>query len=206
MSGNFTWILDNGHGIDTPGKRSPRLPDGRQLFEYRFNREVVDYLELFLKSFDIPVHRLVPEEWDISLGERVRRANSLESTLPKILVSVHANAYGDGRDFTLPRGIETWYWYGSMSGEYLAHIFQANLVDCTGLPDRGNKPGRFYITRYAMMPAVITESGFYTNREELELMLDPDWRVRIAQAHFEAIQEVEALGERFLTNFSGRRA
>ena len=31
-------LLDNGHGYDTPGKRSPIWPDGSQLFEWEFNR------------------------------------------------------------------------------------------------------------------------------------------------------------------------
>lgn len=34
-------LLDNGHGYDTPGKRSPIWPDGSQLFEWEFNRDIV---------------------------------------------------------------------------------------------------------------------------------------------------------------------
>jgi N-acetylmuramoyl-L-alanine amidase len=34
-------ILDSGHGADTPGKRSPKWPDGSQLFGYEFNRDVI---------------------------------------------------------------------------------------------------------------------------------------------------------------------
>ena len=34
-------LLDNGHGCDTPGKRSPVWPDGRQLLEWEFNRDIV---------------------------------------------------------------------------------------------------------------------------------------------------------------------
>ena len=31
-------ILDAGHGESTPGKRSPKTDDGRQLFEWQFTR------------------------------------------------------------------------------------------------------------------------------------------------------------------------
>lgn len=31
-------LIDNGHGKETPGKRSPVWPDGSQLYEYEFNR------------------------------------------------------------------------------------------------------------------------------------------------------------------------
>ena len=33
-------ILDNGHGYDTLGKCSPKLPDGRKFYEWKFNRKV----------------------------------------------------------------------------------------------------------------------------------------------------------------------
>ena len=34
-------ILDNGHGKETSGKRSPIWSDGSQLFEWEFNRDIV---------------------------------------------------------------------------------------------------------------------------------------------------------------------
>jgi len=43
----YTWLLDPGHGgfIDgvyqTAGKRSPMFPDGSQVFEGEFNRDIV---------------------------------------------------------------------------------------------------------------------------------------------------------------------
>ena len=37
----YLWLLDPGHGIDTPGKRSPLWPDGTQLMEFEFNRDIV---------------------------------------------------------------------------------------------------------------------------------------------------------------------
>ena len=57
--------------LPTPGKRSP---DGR-FREYKYNREiaraVVEHLQL--RGYDAEL--LVPEEEDIPLKERVRRAN-----------------------------------------------------------------------------------------------------------------------------------
>ena len=71
MEGKILWILDNGHGIDTPGKRSPRLTDGRQLLEYRFNREVVGLILALLEMKSLKSIQLVPEEKDIPLSTRV---------------------------------------------------------------------------------------------------------------------------------------
>ncbi len=45
-------ILDNGHGIDTPGKRSPVWGDKLQLLEYEFNRDIVGKISNLLKVAD----------------------------------------------------------------------------------------------------------------------------------------------------------
>lgn len=33
-------LLDNGHGENTPGKRSPKRADGSQLLEWQYAREI----------------------------------------------------------------------------------------------------------------------------------------------------------------------
>jgi len=206
MNGKFTWILDNGHGIDTPGKRSLPLSNGKQFFEYRFNRDVVDYMMLLLDASGYDAVRLVPEEHDVPLSMRVSRANSIALSRLCILVSVHSNAYGNGNRFTVPRGIETYYFESSDEGEMLAEVFQENLVQTTGWRDRGVRAERFYILKHAVMPSVLTETGFYSNREQLEYLLDSDWRIRIAEAHVEAICEIEQMGPGFFQMEGGRVA
>ena len=195
--GKLLWILDNGHGVDTPGKRSPVLMDGRQFREYLFNREVVGMMYSMLARLGILAHRLVPEPEDISLDIRVVRANVLNKKNICVLVAVHSNAYGDGLRFTVPRGIGTYYAEGSLFGRRIAGMFQENLVQVTGWRDRGIRQGAFQILRDTTMPAILTETGFYSNREQVEYLLDPDWRETIAAAHVEAITEIEAMGPKF---------
>ena len=43
-------ILDNGHGEETAGKRSPLWGDGSQLFEWEFNRDIVRRIAAMLKA------------------------------------------------------------------------------------------------------------------------------------------------------------
>ena len=62
-------ILDNGHGKETPGKRSPIWRDGSQLFEYEFNRDIVKRISVMLDADNIKYHVLVPELEDITLQE-----------------------------------------------------------------------------------------------------------------------------------------
>ena len=45
----FTILLDNGHGVDTPGKCSPKKEDGSRFREYKFARQLVECLHLKLK-------------------------------------------------------------------------------------------------------------------------------------------------------------
>ena len=51
----YLWLLDNGHGETTPGKRSPIFDDGRQLFEYEFNRAVVARMKKRLTRILVPL-------------------------------------------------------------------------------------------------------------------------------------------------------
>ena len=83
-------ILDNGHGINTPGKRSPFEP---VLYEYEFNRDIVKRISNKLNLLNISNVILTPEEEDVSLTTRVKRANKIYSSYPDaILISIHANA------------------------------------------------------------------------------------------------------------------
>ncbi len=196
-NGKLLWILDNGHGVDTPGKRSPMLTDNRQFLEYRFNREVVTMMMSMLETAGFRAHQLVPEQEDVPLSTRVARANKLNQTNICVLVAVHSNAYGDGSRFSVPRGIETYYHESSNAGKRIAEMFQENLIQVTGWRNRGIRRGNFQIIRETTMPAILTENGFYTNREQLEYLLDSDWRETIATAHVEAIKEIEEMGPKF---------
>lgn len=70
-------LIDNGHGIDTPGKRSP---DGLFL-EYAYNREIASRVVSELTNCGYDAQLLVPEVEDISLLERVRHENAISTAL-----------------------------------------------------------------------------------------------------------------------------
>lgn len=198
----YLWCIDNGHGALTAGKRSPILEDGRQLLEYEFNRAVTARIFTQLDRIGVAYFNVVPEvQVGNFLTERVDRANRLSSALPKIFVSVHANAgpAASEQDFTddRVRGIETWYYHGSQTGRALAAIFQRHLIAHTGLVNRhlrSKVTGQFYVLRATRMPAILTENGFFNNRFELPLLLSDAFRQRVADAHVQAILEVEREG------------
>ena len=140
-------LIDNGHGSDTPGKRSP---DGRFL-EYKFNREIARRIVTDLQDRGYDAELLVPEETDIPLKERARRVNSHCATLGKenvILVSIHVNAAGNGSKWLNATG---WSVYTSKG-----HTKSDNLATC--LAENGFMDSReslAYITSRAGKEAIV---------------------------------------------------
>jgi len=102
QNGKILWLLDNGHGINIPGKRSPRLMDGRQFNEYEFNREIVSIMLDLLDRKELRSLQLVPEEQYVTITARVKRANACRGLQPCVLVSVHSNSYGNFKRFPVP--------------------------------------------------------------------------------------------------------
>lgn len=66
-------LVDNGHGSNTLGKRSP---DGR-LLEYKWAREISARIVEALHARGIESERVVTEDFDISLAERCRHVNNI---------------------------------------------------------------------------------------------------------------------------------
>lgn len=199
--GRYLWCLDNGHGKRTAGKRSPVFDEGQsQFFEYEFNRDIVRRIIDQLEEEGVQYFNVVPEvDTDNFLEGRVARANNKESELPKIFLSVHSNA-GPARSpahWSTASGIETWYYYGSKKGRKLASIFQSQLMKRLNWKNRNirtQKTKQFYVLRNTNMPAVLTENGFYNNREEVKLLLKTEVRQLIADAHIAAILQIERDG------------
>lgn len=192
----YLWCLDNGHGKLTAGKRSPKLKDGNRFFEYEFNRIIVKGIIKELDKKGIKYYNVVPEvNVNNFLQGRVIRANNVPSKIPKIFLSVHANA-GPGT-WTSASGLETWHYNNSPTGEKLATVFQRHLVAQLGWRNRGIKSQatkQFYVIRKTNMPAILTENGFYNNRTEVYKLLDKTIQQKIIQAHVDAIVYFETHG------------
>jgi N-acetylmuramoyl-L-alanine amidase len=199
QTSNYHWVIDNGHGgmvngqYVTAGKRSPVWEDGRQLFEGVFNRKVVRRItELCIKS-GIKCTNLVPEEQDISLGERVRRANVLAAKSKCIFISVHANAGGGTgwEIFTTPAltksdAIATIVFN---SARKFLPTFKMRTDFSDGDPD---KESLFYIIKNTNCPAVLTENLFMdTLKPDCEFLMSDAGVETIAQLHFDAIKVIE---------------
>lgn len=88
-------LIDNGHGENTPGKRSP---DGT-FREYAYTREIADEVVRELAKRGYVAERIVKENLDVPLAERARRVNEVCARYGAnnvLLVSIHCNAAGNG--------------------------------------------------------------------------------------------------------------
>ena len=184
-------LIDNGHGSDTPGKRSP---DGR-LREYAWAREVAARIERGLRECGIDAERIVTEEWDVGLAERCRRVNAVCGKLGAsnvALVSVHNNAAGNG-GWCCARGWTGWVYTKAGAGSRrLAQLLYAE-AERHGLQGNRSVPAckyweaGFYILKHTNCPAVLTENLFQDNREDVDYLLSEEGRKAIVDLHVEGI-------------------
>ena len=191
-------LLDNGHGKETAGKRSPVWSDGSQLFEWEFNRDIVRRIVEKLQADGIPYRVLVPEENDVSLTERARRANEYakEFNGKAYVLSIHANAGGG-------TGWEVYTSPGQTASDAIATVFfeeagrefvpdgwrmRSDYSD--GDPD---KEANFAILTKTTCPAVLTENFFMDTEKDCRFIMSEDGRERIADMHVAAIKRVLTL-------------
>jgi len=106
----------------------------------------------------------------VPAGPLRKKVEWINKENPDCVVEVHLNgASGDAH------GTECLYYPGSLGGLMLATEIQARLVRALGLRDRGIKERHnLYLLKHTTMPAVITESLFLTNDDEVKsILLDP---------------------------------
>ena len=187
-------LIDPGHGIDTPGKRSP---DG--LFrEYLWNRQVADLILEGLLSAGVDASLLVTETNDVSLRNRVNRVNTICNRLGAsnvLLVSIHANAAGNGSAWMNAKGWSCYTSKGKTKSDQVAEClydaFEAEFQDRKIRKDMSDGDRdweeNFYVLQKSKCPAVLLENFFYDNREECAWMLQEETKRRIASAAVKGI-------------------
>ena len=187
-------LIDAGHGIDTPGKRSP---DG--LFrEYLWNRQVADLILEGLVSAGVDASLVVTETNDVSLRNRVNRVNTICNRVGAsnvILVSIHANAMGNGIEWMNAKGWSCYTSKGSTKSDQIAEClydaFEAEFPDRRIRKDisDGDRDWEenFYVLAKTKCPAVLLENFFYDNKEECSWLLQDETKRRIASAAVKGI-------------------
>lgn len=180
--------LDDGHGMETAGKRTPPILElgGRVIRENEFNRAVVGFLDSELKRCGFDTLLVAPTDKDTSLSERVKLANDKKADA---YISIHYNAYDGKFDDYDPEGLSVHIYTNTTKSEPLAKAIHKYLKQGTKQKDRGIVRSNFHVLRETKMPAVLTENGFMDNKREALLMVDVDFQKEVAREHAMGICE-----------------
>lgn len=186
-------LIDNGHGADTAGKCSP---DG-SLREWSYAREIAARVVSELKRKGLEAALLVPESHDVSLYARASRVNKVCAAGPALLVSIHVNAAGNGRQWMSARGWSAYTSPGQTEADRLAtclyaaaeqhlkgHRLRRDLSD-----GDADQESNFYLLRRTRCPAVLTENLFQDNRQDVAFLLSDAGKTALVSLHVEGIME-----------------
>ena len=199
---NVKILVDNGHGNNTEGKRSPyslcKVEPAIDYYEYKWNREIAKPIVDGLKELGYNADLLVPEDIDVSLTERANRVNEVCEEYGSgnvILISIHANASGNGQKWMAAKGWSAYTTRGTTKSDTIAEYLYAeaekNFVGRKIRTDKsdGDKDweANFYICRKSKCPAVLTENFFYDNVDDIKYILSEEGRQAVIKTHIDGI-------------------
>lgn len=180
------------------GRGSKQSPDGR-IKEYVYCREIVAEVVKRLRTQGYDAENTVPENGDVSLGERCARVNAWCDRLGAknvVFVSIHNNAAGCGQ-WMSARGWEAWTSKGQTMGDKLAdclydaaqkYLPQGTKIRTDLTDGDRDKEGNLAVVRGTKCAACLTENLFQDNREDVDYLLSPEGRETIITLHVEGIK------------------
>ena len=193
----YLYIFDPGHGglvdgkYQTAGKRSPKFADGKVLFEGVNNRDNVQRIMKAFKENGLECVDVVDSENDVSLIERVKKANKLSKDRKCVYISIHSDANGDGVKWDQASGMSVYTSKGQTKSDIFASIiidelynkFTSTIKWRTNNTD-GDKDQEenFYVLKNTDCPAILCELGFHTNEAETKRMMTLDYKNKIVDA------------------------
>lgn len=205
---NVVVCLDNGHGEETPGKRSPwsanKVPPTLPFREYMYCREIVRMLADALKADGYEVKIITPELNDVTLAERGRRINAAVKEAKKagkhtLSISIHNNAAGSGKEWKKAYGWSVWTIPGQNNSDKLAQcLYDAAVEVLTPLGQKTRKDrsdgdddyeARFAMCQIPNCPAVLTENMFQDCVDEVRFLLSNEGVNAIVEIHRKGINE-----------------
>ena len=188
-------LIDNGHGVNTAGKRSP---DGK-LIEAVYTRDIAKSVVVELRRLGYNAELLTPEAFDVSLLERVHRVNVKCNSRGRdkvICVSIHCNAAGSGKEWLKATGWEIWTSEGKTKSDALGdHFIQMAKRHFEGQVIREwkkedgerDKEKNFTLLKSTLCPAVLTENFFMDCKKDVKYLLSKEGMSAVVRCHVDAI-------------------
>lgn len=164
-------FLDPGHGGNDPGASSGDLVE--KDLNLQIAREVDAALQ---RSYIVETSLTRTTDVTVSLDERVRQANDARADL---FLSLHVNGGGGTgfESFIHPEAKER-----TQNLRRVIHSEIMAFLRPLGIIDRGMKSANFFVLRVTVMPAVLLESLFIDQPQDVARLSDPVFIGRHAQA------------------------
>jgi N-acetylmuramoyl-L-alanine amidase len=190
-------VIDPGHGGQDSGTQKTGL------VEKELTLDVAHRVERLLQQRGLVTLLTRNDDSYVSLQDRAAIANNQADC---VFVSIHFDEAGR----SAATGIETYYaahpvsfperiasWLPflqrtssepqNVESQSLATFIQEALVAHTQAVNRGTRPQQFFVIANVRHPAVLVEGGFLTNKDDVNKLVNGDYREQIALAISEGI-------------------
>lgn len=194
LASNIKIAIDAGHGSNTAGKRTPPMPedidfDQDGIVDIKKNESIREHIAnvgvsvLLAKELRRCGFQVFQSAWDDDNAyddedvDLTTRQNLIKKAGCQYSVSIHFNAFGDGKTFNSANGICTYYHSNDArinDSRRLAAIVQNHLSKGTKQRNRGTNRGAFAMVNCANMntkASILVELAFMTNLEEATKMM-----------------------------------
>lgn len=192
---NITIILDPAHGLDTLGKGSP---DGRHR-EAQWSRDRVSALRYKLAHLGYEVYVTTYSQNEPGLTYRKNVATQIKSKHPKVLISLHNNAQGNGTEWMPARGTAVYTTRGITYSDTCANVilkqFEEDFPDIRIRRYSHEPLGQDFESNFTILMGsgywgVLVEWLFQDNKEDVELLLDAETNELFEESLIRAIEKI----------------
>jgi N-acetylmuramoyl-L-alanine amidase len=178
----LTIAVDAGHGGENDGALGST---GKK--EKEITLSVAQHLDSLLRMKGAKVIMTRTKDETVSMMDRT---DKILNSGAQLLVSIHANSTGTSSDPELSKGTSAYYRH--VGFQSLANILYGKMLEL-GL-DQFGVVGSFNFTLNALTqtPNVLVETAFMSNPEDEMLLLDDNFRTRIAAQISKGLEEFVA--------------
>jgi len=171
-------VIDAGHGGTDPGTMS-----ANGIYEKDINLAIAKKIAASLSKAHYKVIMVRQDDSTFSLEQRYELANNQQADL---FISVHANAIENNADVS---GMQVLYYPDTTQhNAELAQQMLTSLLQATSASDKGAiaRPD-LAVLRGTTMKSLLIETGFMTNEQEAEKLLQTTYQQKIATAVTKAV-------------------
>jgi N-acetylmuramoyl-L-alanine amidase len=117
------------------------------------------------------------------INDMEKRIAIINNSKANLLISIHMNGFTNSNE----RGSFIYYKAGNEISKNLAQNIQTRFNSSLEYSYRSIQPGDFYILNNSIIPAILVEFGFLTNKDEEILLLSKEYREKMCFLLFSSV-------------------